>query len=72
MGKNKKKQAAMSGVLAVTFLRSREMAEETYQAMVLRGFEGEYQKKKSKAFCKRDLFRLLILILATVLFISLY
>ena len=42
VGKNRKKSESVSGVLGVTYLKSREMADEMYQAMVCRGFDGEY------------------------------
>lgn len=42
VGRNRDKKSAVSGVLGVTFLKSRAMAEEMYQAMVCRGFDGEY------------------------------
>lgn len=71
VGKNRAKRDAMSGVLGVTFLRSRELSEETYQAMVCRGFEGEYRKKRSGFLCKDDLIRILIVLLATALFLYL-
>lgn len=44
VGRNRDKKAAVSGVLGVTFLKSRQMADEMYQAMVCRGFDGEYGK----------------------------
>ena len=42
VGRNRDKSNAMSGILSVTFLKSRQMADEMYQAMVCRGFDGEY------------------------------
>lgn len=43
VGRNRNKKGAVSGVMGVTFLKSREMADEMYQAMVCRGFDGEYK-----------------------------
>ena len=42
IGKNPRKSQAATGILGVTFLKSQEMAEEMYGAMVCRGFDGEY------------------------------
>ena len=46
VGRNRDKKGAVSGVLGVTFLKSKQMADEMYQAMVCRGFDGEYGKLK--------------------------
>lgn len=48
VGKNKRKEKSMAGVLGVTFLKSKEMSEEMYQAMICRGFEGEYRRVRKK------------------------
>lgn len=44
IGRNKSKAQSISGVLGVTFLKSRQMSEEMFQAMQCRGFEGEYRR----------------------------
>ena len=44
VGRNNDKKGAVSGVLGVTFLKSKQMADEMYQAMVCRGFDGEYSE----------------------------
>ena len=44
VGKNRKKGTAFAGILGTAFLKSQTMAEETYQAMVCRGFEGTYRR----------------------------
>ena len=49
VGRNKDKKSALSGVMGVTFLKSREMADEMYQAMVCRGFDGEYNNVKRES-----------------------
>ena len=49
VGRNQDKQGAVSGVLGVTFLKSRQMADEMYQAMVCRGFDGEYGNVRKNA-----------------------
>lgn len=46
VGRNRHKHHAMGGVLGVTFLKSRDMSEETYQAMVCRGFTGTYDRPR--------------------------
>lgn len=42
IGRNPQKAKALSGIFGVTFLKSREMSEEMYQAMECRGFDGSY------------------------------
>ncbi len=42
IGRNPRKSKAFSAVLGVTFLKSREMSQEMYEAMVCRCFTGEY------------------------------
>lgn len=44
VGKNRTKGKSFAGLLGVTFLKSKEMSEDMYQAMVLRGFTGEYHR----------------------------
>ena len=43
VGKNPDKKRAAGGILAVTYLRSQRMAEETYLAMHCRGYDGTYR-----------------------------
>ena len=40
IGQNKKKAKAFSGILGISFLKSREMADEMYASMCCRGFTG--------------------------------
>lgn len=54
VGKNHSKGKALSGVLGVTFLKSREMADEMYGAMNCRGFEGEYTKSAKRELGWKD------------------
>ena len=42
VGRNQRKSGATGGILGALFLRSRRLSEETYEAMVCRGFTGEY------------------------------
>ena len=58
IGQNKKKAKAFSGILGISFLKSREMADEMYAAMCCRGFVGEYKTGRKYAFRKQDIFYL--------------
>ena len=69
VGKNPHKGTAMSGVLGVTFLKSREMADEMYDAMTCRGFEGEYRRPREFHLQKTDIFLLILALAATGLFL---
>ena len=69
VGKNKTKGKALSGVLGTTFLKSREMADEMYGAMVCRGFEGDYVKGNSRALSWKDAVTALFLALMVFFFI---
>lgn len=71
VGKNRNKGTSMSGVLGVTFLKSREMAEEMYAAMVCRGFEGEYRREQKKILSAGDLPLLLFTAFAVAAYIYL-
>lgn len=48
VGKNPKKREAMAGILGTTFLHAERLSEETYQAMVCRGFTGEYKRPQRR------------------------
>lgn len=64
IGKNPQKSKALSGIFGVTFLKSRELSEEMYQAMECRGFDGKYVILKRRTTVFRNvayLFGLLIL-----------
>ena len=69
VGKNKTKGKALSGVLGVTFLKSREMADEMYGAMTCRGFEGEYTKPRTRALSWKDGVTALFLVAMIALFV---
>ena len=60
VGKNPRKEKSFSGVPGVTFLKSREMSAEMYQAMCFRGFTGEYFRADSKIFFAADLIFLVL------------
>ena len=63
------KGRALSGVLGVTFLKSREMADEMYGAMACRGFEGEYTKLRTRALSWKDGVTALFLVAMIAFFI---
>lgn len=46
IGRNRDKASSLSGILGFAFLKSRSMADEMYQAMECRGFDGDYRKKR--------------------------
>ncbi|MBQ9441540.1 MAG: cobalt ABC transporter permease [Selenomonadaceae bacterium] len=60
VGKNLSKEKSFSGVLGVTFLKSREMSEQMYQAMCCRCFTGEYFRAETKIFFAADLIFILL------------
>jgi cobalt/nickel transport system permease protein len=45
VGKDNEKHTSLSGLVGTLFLKSKEMAEDTYHAMYCRGFTGEYKSK---------------------------
>ena len=71
VGKNRAKAQSFSGVLGMTFLKSRELSDEMYNAMVCRGFEGEYDTKRHFSFQKGDAAYFLLDVLAIILFVFL-
>lgn len=71
VGHNRKKHRAIGGVLGVLFLRSQEMSEVLYEAMVCRGFTGEYYPSPGKHFHWADVFLLLVFLGYCYLFLSL-
>ena len=50
VGRNNAKYQSLSGVLGITFLKSREWSEGTYQARVCRGFSGSYHIPRTHTF----------------------
>lgn len=59
VGKDRKKYNSLAGVVGITFLKSQNYAEETYQAMICRGFTGEYKRKYTWRFSRQSLYYLL-------------
>jgi cobalt/nickel transport system permease protein len=68
VGKNPRKGKSASGVLGVTFLKSRQMADDMHQAMVCRGFDGTYHRPYQIRFHPRDYLLLGYLAGITILF----
>ena len=71
IGQNKKKAKAFSGILGISFLKSREMADEMYAAMCCRGFVGEYKTGRKYTFQKQDIFYIFLMILVVGFFVYL-
>lgn len=71
IGQNKKKAKAFSGILGISFFKSREMADEMYAAMCCRGFVGEYKTGRKYAFRKQDIFYIFSMIAVVGLFVYL-
>ncbi len=71
IGKNEKKKESFSGIMGVTFLKSRELSDEVFDAMTCRGFEGEYSITHKTKLKPMDLAYAAVLILFVILFIIL-
>ena len=68
VGVNKKKYVSLSGIAGTAFIKSKEMAEDMYQAMECRGFCGEYKRQKRSKFSLVDFVCVIFLIGTVVLF----
>lgn len=64
----RKSAAAAGGVLGTTFLLSRRMAQETGEAMELRGFSGEYRRRRQKERLTAAEWGILLLVPALIVF----
>lgn len=71
VGQNKKKAKSFSGILGISFLKSREMADEMYAAMCCRGFVGEYKTGRKYTFRKQDIFYIFLMVVVAGMFIYL-
>jgi cobalt/nickel transport system permease protein len=71
VGRNHRKGKSASGVLGVTFLKSRQMADDMHQAMVCRGFDGTYHQPYRMRLQAKDYLLLGILAGITGLFVYL-
>ena len=54
VGRNKSKHTSLSGIAGTMFIKSKEMAEDTYAAMECRGFTGEYRIYRKFKFSFAD------------------
>lgn len=54
VGRNRSKTESLSGIAGTTFLKSREAAEDLYQAMECRLFAGSYRVGKQGSLRARD------------------
>ena len=54
VGRNKDKTGSLSGIAGTLFLKSRDMAEDTYTAMECRGFAGTYRAGRLPALRLTD------------------
>jgi cobalt/nickel transport system permease protein len=71
VGRNRQKGKSASGVLGVTFLKSRKMADDMHQAMICRGFDGTYHRPYQIRLHARDYLLLGYLVGITGLFVYL-
>lgn len=69
VGRNNNKYASLSGIAGTLFIKSKEMAEDTYNAMECRGFTGEYRVYDTFRFTIADFGYILIHIGIVALFL---
>jgi len=70
IGRGRSGRGALTGIMGVTALKSREMAAEMYQAMECRGFDGSYAARKRNGVRKADV--LYMIFPASVLLLFIY
>lgn len=71
IGKNRNKNTALSGIAGTMFLKSKEMAEEMYDAMQCRCYTGEYKVSRRIKFTFKDFLYVAVNLCMLVLFIYL-
>lgn len=71
VGRNNHKTTSMGGVSGVVFMKAGRSAQDTFDAMRCRGFEGEYRTTRSNPFRLRDLALLAVGLVLFGLFIYL-
>lgn len=59
---------AMGGILGTTFLKSKKMSDEMYDAMVCRGYDGEYSVDRKYSFTPWELLGIGIMAVAVAMF----
>ena len=70
VGRNKNKRNSLSGIAGTMFIKSKEMAEETYAAMECRGFTGDYRIYRKFKFSFAD--AIYIIVNAVIIFCFIY
>lgn len=60
VGKNNKKYYSLSKTIGSLFLKSKDMSEEVYSAMICRGFTGEYTSYPKLNICKIDVIYIMV------------
>ncbi|BCN29353.1 energy-coupling factor transporter transmembrane component T [Anaeromicropila herbilytica] len=68
IGRNKSKYTSLSGIAGNMFIKSKEMAEDMYQAMECRGFTGEYHVYYKSRFQYIDYIYLIVNVAIFILF----
>ena len=71
IGHNSHKGQAVGDIAGITFLKSREMSMQLYQAMVCRGFDGTYPRSSHRKLTWRDPLYLAPHLLVLVLWVML-
>ncbi|MCE5329920.1 energy-coupling factor transporter transmembrane protein EcfT [bacterium] len=69
VGKNKSKHTSLAGIAGTMFIKSKEMAEDTYAAMECRGFTGEYRIYRKFKFSFADALYIIANVLIILCFI---
>lgn len=71
VGKNRDKTSSMGGISGVVFMKSSRSAQDTFDAMSCRGFEGEYMVPRTRQWKALDLLWLVTLAGLVALFVYL-
>ncbi len=71
LGNGSRKYKSTGGILGTTFLKAHEYGQQTYEAMLCRGFSGQYRHAEKYRFAKRQLIEALIFALTFLLFLYL-
>lgn len=68
VGKNNDKSASLGAVGGVVFIKARDYSEATYEAMVCRGFDGEYKAVAGRRVYAADIAWFFVLVILFVAF----
>ena len=68
VGKVRWKDSGAGGILGSTFLKSQQMAQQTEEAMRMRGFDGSYRSLTENRFGMKDICRIAADILLVIFF----